>query len=301
MRTAFIEELIRQARANPRIFLVVGDLGFSVVEPFANEFPNRFLNAGVAEQNMTGVAAGLASEGWHVVTYSIANFPTLRCIEQIRNDIVYHHLPVAVVAVGGGLAYGNLGYSHHGIQDIAILRSLSKLTILSPSDPDEAGACVQWISQNPGPCYLRLGKAKENRLHQPQPLQRAPLSVLSHRSEVAIAATGSILGPCLDAAKQLAAEGRSVAVYSLPWLHPLDTADLAVLQQHRTILAVEEHLESGGLASILRERLSPEVRILSAAIGPKLMHTVGSQDWLRRQAGIDADSLAGRCRTLIHG
>src|ERR1043165_2424780 len=134
MRTAFINELVLLARTNPKIFLVVGDLGFSVVEPFAKEFPDRFLNAGVAEQNMTGVAAGLASEGYHVFTYSIGNFPTLRCLEQIRNDVCYHELPVTVVAVGGGLAYGNLGYSHHAVQDLAVMRSLPRLTILAPAD-----------------------------------------------------------------------------------------------------------------------------------------------------------------------
>src|SRR6187431_2921481 len=118
MRNAFIEELSTLAEANDNIVLVVGDLGYSVVEPFAQRFPDRFLNAGVAEQNMTGLAAGLASEGYHVFTYSIANFPTLRCLEQIRNDVCYHVLPVTVVAVGAGLAYGNLGYSHHAVQDI---------------------------------------------------------------------------------------------------------------------------------------------------------------------------------------
>ena len=141
MRTAFIQELIVQARIHPDIFLVVGDLGYSVIEPFAAEFPDRYLNAGVAEQNMTGVAAGLASEGWHVFTYSIANFPTLRCFEQIRNDIAYHKLPVTVVAVGAGLAYGSLGYSHHAVQDIAVMRTLPELTLLSPADPGETREC----------------------------------------------------------------------------------------------------------------------------------------------------------------
>ena len=161
MRTAFIQQLILQARRNPRLFLVVGDLGFSVVEAFAQEFPDRFLNAGVAEQNMTGVAAGLGSEGYHVFTYSIANFSTIRCLEQIRNDICYHNLPVTVVAVGGGLAYGNLGYSHHAVQDIAIMRTLPNMTVLAPADPGETRECVDWLSANPGPSYLRIGKAGE--------------------------------------------------------------------------------------------------------------------------------------------
>lgn len=145
MRTAFINELIQQARAKPDIFLVVGDLGFSVVEPFAEEFPDRFLNAGVAEQNMTGLAAGLASEGYHAFTYSIANFPTFRCLEQIRNDVAYHRLPVTVVSVGAGFSYGNLGYSHHAVQDIGILRTLPEMTIMSPADPVKRGnACSGW-------------------------------------------------------------------------------------------------------------------------------------------------------------
>ena len=156
MRTAFINELILQARLHPEIFLVVGDLGFSVIEPFASEFPDRFLNVGVAEQNMTGLAAGLASEGYHVFTYSIANFPTLRCLEQIRNDVCYHNLPVTIVAVGAGLAYGNLGYSHHAVQDIACLRGMPHLTLLSPADPGETRTCLRHLTANPGPSYLAV-------------------------------------------------------------------------------------------------------------------------------------------------
>ena len=119
MRNTFIDSLQSQAREDPRIFLVVGDLGFSVVENFAKEFPDRFLNAGIAEQNMAGIAAGLAIEGYHVFVYSIANFPLVRCLEQIRNDICYHNLSVTIVSVGGGLSYGNLGYSHHATEDFS--------------------------------------------------------------------------------------------------------------------------------------------------------------------------------------
>ena len=122
MRNAFIEELVSLANQNDHIALIVGDLGFSVIEPFADRFPDRFINAGVAEQNMLGFAAGMASEGYHVFVYSIANFPTFRCAEQIRNDVDYHQLPVTIVSVGGGLAYGNLGYSHHAVQDYGLMR-----------------------------------------------------------------------------------------------------------------------------------------------------------------------------------
>ena len=157
MRTAFINELIAQARIHPEIFLVVGDIGYGVMEPFAKEFPDRFLNAGVAEQNMTGVAAGLASEGYHVFTYSIANFPTFRCAKQIRNDIAYHRLPVTIVAVGGGLAYGNQGYSHHAVQDIALMRSFPGLLLACPGDPVETRDCVRFLCENPQPSLPAAG------------------------------------------------------------------------------------------------------------------------------------------------
>ena len=137
MRNTFIKKLTELAKNNQNIFLLVADIGFGVVEEFESKFPNRFLNVGVAEQNMTGIAAGLAAEGYHVFTYSIANFPTFRCAEQIRNDIDYHNLPVTVVSVGGGVAYGNLGYSHHAVQDYGLMRMMPNFTLAAPGDPNE--------------------------------------------------------------------------------------------------------------------------------------------------------------------
>ena len=142
MRTEFIKNLIAHAKNKKNIFLLVADIGYGVVEEFQKEFPDRFMNVGVAEQNMTGIAAGLASEGYHVFTYSIANFPTFRCAEQIRNDIDYHNLPVTIVSVGGGLAYGNLGYSHHAIQDYGLLRMMPNFSIASPGDPIEVNGLL---------------------------------------------------------------------------------------------------------------------------------------------------------------
>jgi transketolase len=165
MRSAFINSLVAAAEINENIVLVVGDLGFGVIEPFASRFPKRFFNAGVAEQNMMGLAAGLASEGFHVFVYSIANFPTFRCSEQIRNDVDYHNLPVTVVAVGGGMAYGNLGYSHHAVQDYALIRTMPNMLIAAPGDPMEVTACMRYLINNPQPSYLRIGKAGEPCIH----------------------------------------------------------------------------------------------------------------------------------------
>ncbi len=297
MRTAFIQQLIVQARQRPDIFLVVGDLGFSVVEPFVAEFPDRYLNAGVAEQNMTGVAAGLASEGYHVFTYSIANFPTLRCLEQIRNDIGYHQLPVTVVAVGAGFAYGNLGYSHHAVQDIAAMRSLPQLTVLSPADPGETRQCVDWLVANPCPSYLRLGKAGEPNLHSVSGLPAGPLRVLEGRSDCAIVATGSILKVALEAARRLEAEGVFLTVYSFPWLQPLAPDACRTLEAFKSVVVLEEHLSVGGLGSLLREYLQGP-RIISLAANPAALNQVGSQDYLRRQAGIDTEAVLTVIRNL---
>jgi transketolase len=299
MRTAFINELISQARKNPKIFLAVGDLGFSVVEPFAQEFPDRYLNAGVAEQNMTSVAAGLASEGYHVFTYSIANFPTFRCLEQIRNDVAYHRLPVTIVSVGAGFSYGNLGYSHHAVQDIGVMRTLPELTILSPADPGEAQECVQWLVNNPCPSYLRLGKAGEPVLHETRGLTQGPLKILQGESDCAVVATGSILKVALEAARKLKTDGISVSVFSCPWLQPVTAEFFQSLAGFQRLVVVEEHVASGGLASLLRDYLAGGQKILSLAPPPAILNQVGSQEFLRQQGKIDQRAVISAVRQLL--
>jgi transketolase len=292
VRTAFIEQLIHEARGNPKIFLVVGDLGYSVIEPFAEEFPDRFLNAGVAEQNMTGLAAGLASEGYHVFTYSIGNFPTLRCLEQIRNDICYHQLPVTVVAVGAGMAYGNLGYSHHCIQDIAALRGFPSMTILSPADPGETKACVKWLSDHPRPSYLRLGKAGEPTIHSLSTELNGPLKIVNNQANVAIIGTGSILAEAVIASNLLATQDIRVDVLSLTRLSPTSDQNFSSLQNYKKILTVEEHVEAGGLGELIRSAAPGNNSIRSLNVPEFICSTVGSQSWLRAQAKIDSKGIS---------
>ena len=299
MRTVFIEQLIVEARRNPKIFLIVGDLGYSVIEPFQAEFPDRFLNAGVAEQNMTGVAAGLASEGYHVFTYSIGNFPTLRCLEQIRNDVCYHNFSVTVVAVGAGMAYGNMGYSHHCVQDIACLRGMPNLTLLSPADPGEARVCVEWLSNNPGPSYLRLGKAGEPTIHTLPVTLQGPVKVVDRGGSIAIVATGSVLNEAVAASALLAKESIACDVYSMIRLAPVSKADFAVFQGYRSLVAIEEHVGPGGLGELLRSGVGNRIAIESRCVDAGIASSIGTQARLRQLAGLDGVSVADSIRRTI--
>ncbi len=295
MRTAFIEQLIRQARQDDSIFLLVGDLGFSVVEPFAKEFPDRFLNVGIAEQNMAGVAAGLAMEGYCVFIYSIGNFPTLRCMEQIRYDICYHNLNVKVIAVGGGYSYGSLGPSHHATEELGMLRAIPNLTVCAPADPRETTAITQFCAEHKGPCYIRLGKAGEPMVHQADlsSLRLGEILKVEQGGNACVLSTGSMLKYVCDYKKE---HNLSYAVYSFPFVKPIDRDELTSLfNTYERIITIEEHQSQTGFGSALLEILHdlheaqlvkkiPVVRRI--AIPDKFYSMAGSQDYLRSVAGL---------------
>src|SRR3954470_17523784 len=206
MRMSFIEALCEAAARDARVHLLTADLGYSVVEPFAAAFPRRFTNVGVAEQNLIGVAAGLALCGKCVFVYSIANFPTLRCLEQVRNDVCYHQADVKIVAVGGGLAYGPQGYTHHGVEDLAIMRALPGMTVVAPGDPIETRLATRALARQPGPAYLRLGKAREPAVHASPPRFRLGRAIRVRAGrDATLISTGTMLAACATAAADLAA------------------------------------------------------------------------------------------------
>jgi len=161
VRTTFLETLVEVAERDPRVWSLTADLGYSVLEPFIQKYPDRYVNVGIAEQNLTGIAAGLARSGLKPFVYSIADFPALRCFEQIRNDVCYHDADVKVVAVGGGLAYGAQGYTHHGVEDLAVMCCLPGMTVIAPGDPIETRLATRALARHAGPGYLRLGKARD--------------------------------------------------------------------------------------------------------------------------------------------
>ena len=227
MRTAFIQQLLKEAATNEKIFLIVGDLGFSVVEEFERLYPTRFLNAGIAEQNMAGIAAGLAKEGFNVYIYSIANFPTLRCMEQIRYDIAYHNLNVKIVSVGAGYAYGPLGASHHATEDIGMIRSIPNIVVCSPGDPLEAQMITSISSLYDGPMYIRLGKAGESLVHEDILYNICVGDLIpvikKEENSIAVIACGSILD---YAKKRILGEFPQYDLWSIPFVKPINIQQL---------------------------------------------------------------------------
>ena len=318
MRTAFIKELAELACTNDALFLVVADLGYSVVETFAEKFPARYLNSGVAEQNTTGLAAGLASEGYHVFTYSIANFPTFRCAEQIRNDIAYHNLPVTVVAVGGGLAYGNLGYSHHAVQDYALLRTFPNMLIAAPGDPAETRACLRHLTAAPRPSYLRLGKAGEPTVHTSDPevaegklvpVIPAPANHANETSSSGTSAfrpselqnfprnllltTGAALKLAHDAL--LAKPSPDWQLCSLPlWSENSKPRVAESLRSYDAIVTVEDHLHAGGFGSYISETLASvgiQKPIRHIALSETVCGLVANQSTLNDKGGLNIPAI----------
>lgn len=298
MRNAFIDELVYAADTNSNIALVVGDLGYGVVEPFASRFPDRFFNAGVAEQNMMGLASGLASEGFHVFVYSIANFPTFRCAEQIRNDVDYHNLPVTVVAVGGGLAYGNLGYSHHAVQDYALMRIMPNMLIAAPGDPMEVRACMRYLVAHPQPSYLRLGKAGEPAIHETVP-EVEPGQWLTVRPSLNGRRACLTTGATLDLAHQTMArhpELTSTDLYSMPlWSMRTKEAQARQVSRFDQVITIEDHLQDGGFGSWMLEANSNRADLISRinimALDAKVCGMVGKQNTLNAAGNLSEQTL----------
>lgn len=300
MRDAFTRALMREAAKDPKLTLVTGDLGFGVLKPFWETYPDQFVNAGIAEQGMTGLAAGLAMTGRTVLTYSIGNFPTLRCIEQIRNDCAYHNANVKVVCVGGGFVYGSLGMSHHATEDMAILRALPGVTVFTPGDPHEVEAIVPVMLNTPGTCYLRLGRGGEPYLHGgPIEGYTAPRALtLREGKDVALLSAGGILTQTVGAAKLLEEQGVSAEVVSFPCLKPIDREKLIELSRRfRHIVTVEEHSIVGGFGSAVCEVIAEagaNCRVHRIGMEDVYSTIVGTQQYLRGEYRMDDKAICER-------
>jgi transketolase len=302
MRNHLVDRLSEAAEESEAIFLITGDLGYGVLEKFIERYPARFLNAGVAEQNMMGVAAGLAASGFRPWIYSIANFPTFRCLEQIRNDVCYHNLDVTIVSIGSGFSYGTLGYSHFGIEDISVMRPLMGMRIYSPANNHELDYVMDECLNLSGPKYLRIDKGVDFIS------SRETSSRTSHwnyrkraNSAIVFLTIGSILDEVLIASDMLFEMGIPTDVYSVPKIHPFSFESAAL--ENRLIFSVEEHVTTGGLYSVVADfalQNTRSFRLYGIGVCADKITIVGSQSFLRKTHELDSKSIVQKVVRLIN-
>jgi transketolase len=309
MRNAFAATIAELANADDRVVVLSGDIGNRLFDDFKERHPKRFYNCGVAEGNMTGMAAGMAMCGLRPFTYTITPFATTRVMEQIRIDVCYHNLPVTIVGTGSGLSYASLGPTHHSLEDVAFLRALPNMTVVCPADAAEVRAAMSAILEIDGPVYLRLGKKGEPTVHR-QPPQLAIGRGLTVRqgSDVCLLGLGNMVAPSLEAAGILQDRGISAMVVSMHTVKPLDEPLLRdVLGRFAVVAVVEEHSRIGGLASAVAEwtltqETRPAARLLSLGSDDAFPSQSGSQKYLRRVFGLTAEQIAETIEQCIrHG
>ena len=301
MRDNFLKGLFELAKKDKSIFLITGDLGFKIFDKYIENFKDRFLNVGVAEQNMIGVATGMALRGYKVVVYSIANFATLRCLEQIRNDAAYHKANITIVASGGGYTYGALGMSHHATEDIAVIRSLPDVKVFVPSSGLENYITTKKIINLNGVKYLRIEKESKYK-----PIQkRINISqgvYYNYGKDGVILTSGGILSECMQAEKSLNKKKLFFDVISINTIKPLSNLLLKKISKKKYIITVEEHNFSGGIGSCILEKLNElqikkNIKIIS--IKDCYSSVVGDQQFMRKKNGIDSKSIKNKIVNFI--
>ncbi|MCL5113760.1 MAG: hypothetical protein M1372_01150 [Patescibacteria group bacterium] len=305
MRTAFINTLYKIAKRDKRVMFVAADLGYSVVERFMQDLPSQYLNIGISEQNMAGVAAGMTTEGKIPVIYSIVPFATMRNFEQIRNDICYQNLNVKIVGVGAGFSYGPYAHTHHGLEDIGILRTLANLVILCPGDPIEVGLATREALSHVGPVYLRLGKAGEPNIHKNKPRFKIGKGiVLQEGKDVTVFGTSNLLQRAQEVSVKLKDKGVSVRLVSMHTIKPIDV-DLIIdsVKKTRAIFTVEEHSIIGGLGSAVAEVIAESgIRTKFKRIGvpDRFTKVIGLQEYMRKANGLGVEQIINTILTTLN-
>ena len=305
MRDSFVRSVLKLAKNDKNIEIVTGDLGFGVLRPFWEEMPDQFINAGIAEQNMTAMAAGMALEGKTVFTYSIGNFPTLRCLEQIRNDVCYHNANVKIVIIGGGVSYGALGMSHHSTEDLAIMRALPNIVIEVPCDNYEAIAATHAMIEHNGPFYYRCGYKGEKDIHAgPIDFKIGKANTVREGKDITLMFCGPIGAEVVKAADMLAAEGITCRIVSMHTIKPIDKEAIAdACKTTGGIVTIEEHNIIGGLGAAVAEVIADEAlcpkNFKRLAFPDVNVAKIGGQAWIRGQYGLQADGIADSVRALL--
>ena len=307
MRQTLVSKLMEFAERDPQMMVVSGDLGYSVFEPFMAKRPDQFINVGIAEQNMIGLSAGLALSGKNVFAYSITPFASVRPLEQIRMDVCYHRLPVRIIGTGAGLSYGTLGPSHHGTEDLALMRAMPNMMVCAPADKHELAAIMDLAVKHDGPMYIRIGRASEPDVHAKPPALSPGQGamVFDEGDDFAILACGNMVFESIQAARKLA-EGPHAQrgkVVSMPFVKPLDEKLVLKLAAGMPIFTAEEHSRIGGLGSAVAEALADGgVRAPAFkrfALPDAFQKRVGTHAYLRALNGLDATSLSKHIRRCI--
>jgi transketolase len=303
VRDAFFEVLAEAGAEDDRVWALTGDLGIGLFDAFEAAAPGRYLNVGIAEQNLVGIAAGLAYAGKVPFAYSIAPFISSRAHDQIRVDVALARANVKLVGVGGGVAYGTLGPTHHAIEDVALMRALPNMTILTPGDPVEARAAARAAVELDGPVYLRLGKNGEPRLLPDRPFVVGAARRVRDGGDVTLATSGPILGEAISAAETLAADGVEAGILHFPTIKPFDTgAVVEALEQSPLLVTVEEHSVIGGLGSAVAETIAESGRpgrLRRVGLPDTFAHAVGGRDHLLAHYGLDAAAIAAAAHALL--
>jgi transketolase len=304
MRGTFVRTLVELAEEDDRVVLLTADLGFTVVEPFAERFPGRFFNVGVAEQNMVGIATGLAEAGYVPYVYSIASFATLRPYEFIRNGPVHQRLPVRVVGVGGGFDYGTNGPSHHALEDLAVMRAQPGMTVVAPADFEQARAALRATHALPGPVYLRLGKDDSSRVTGLDGRFRlGRVESIGSGGDLVLVTTGSIARNAVAAAEALATRGVDATVIVVASLAPPPADDLAeALERFDAAVTVEAHYVNGGLGSLVCEVVAEHglaCRVVRCGVRELEPGRSGSEAYLNETHGLSVDKLVAACTALV--
>lgn len=307
MRNIFIQKLIQEAYKQDNIYLLTGDLGYNAFEPFQKQHPNKFINIGVAENNMVGIASGMALHGKKIFIYSIIPFLVFRSFEQIRNIICHNNLDVKIVGTGGGFSYGNQGISHNTMEDIAIMRSLPNLKIYSPGSKLETELVIDYIFNDDSPSYLRLSKLPENEyLHSIEKYNIGDGLIAKKGGNIYLLTTGNITPDIIKVSKILDSYGYGSTVISFPVIKPLNKKYIFnIINNSKAIITIEEHGFIGGFGSSIAEYFSeyrnPNVLFKRIALNDKVHKEIGNQQYLREINGLGVDDIVKNIVQFIDG
>lgn len=301
MRATFSEALVRIAQADPNVILLTGDHGYALFDEFRRVCPSQYINAGIAEQNMVGMAAGLARAGFRPFIYGLSAFIPVRVVEQIKLDIAHDELPVVLIGDGAGFVYSHLGTSHQSTEDIACTRAIPHLSIYSPGDRFELTACMELAYQSASPCYFRMGKSDRGDVHTQVPkieIGRLLNVKWGQPGGILFVATGSMLRTTLDIATQRYPDA---AVWSVPVIKPIETEHLVALCESRVVVVVEEHSVMGGLGSLIAETTTEfaPTRLLRVGVNDRFSHYCGTYDYLLREHGLDKEAIVKKIDAFL--